>query len=199
VDWWRTDSVNVIKKIKSETNVNFTPQGAFDYIKSKLDDFYARGDTLAAQETAMNQLSALYEANSLDTTELYQTFGEINDELLSWQRIANMLTPILGYFGYTPPSTLGIDPFTLAAIAGTLIAVAALLWSWYNSSRIDAHATAIRTLAQNVPLSPTDQAIVDQATTSPGFFSSIFSGLGTVGNYLLIGGGIYLAILLLRK
>lgn len=178
---------------------DWTPQGAYDYIKGKLDDFYVKGNTLQSQEQALNQLSALYEAQGLDTTDLYKTFSEVNDELLSWQRIANKLTPILGYFGYTPPSGLGIDPFTLAAIAGTLIAVAALLWSWYNSSRIDAHSAAIKVLAANVPLSPTDQAIVDQATTSPGIFGSLFSGLGTVGNYLLIGGAIYLGIILLRK
>lgn len=179
--------------------MDFTPQGAFEYIKSKLDDFYAKGDTLQNQEQALSQLSALYETQGLDTADLYKTFGEVNDELLSWQRIANKLTPILGYFGYAPPSGLGIDPFTLAAIAGTLIAVAALLWSWYNSSRIDQHNVAIKTLAANVPLSPADQAIVDAATTSPGIFGSLFSGLGTIGNYLLIGGAIYLGIILLRK
>lgn len=179
--------------------MNFTPQGAFDYIKGKLDDFYVKGDTLVNQEQALNAILAAYQENGMDSTDAANLMNDVNNELLQWQSIANKLTPILGYFGYTPPSGLGIDPFTLAAIGTTIIAVAALLWSWYNSQRIDAHNTAIKTLAANVPLSPTDQAIVDQATTSTGFFSSLFSGLGTVGNYLLIGGAIYLGILLLRK
>jgi len=179
--------------------VDFTPQGAFDYIHGKLDDFYAKGDNLQGQEQAITALIVAYQNADMDATEVYNLMNEVNNELLSWQRIANKLTPILGYFGYTPPSGLGIDPFTLAAIATTLLAVAALLWSWYNSQRIDAHNTAIKTLAANVPMSPADQAIVDQATTPTGFFGSLFSGLGTVGNYLLIGGAIYLGILLLRK
>lgn len=178
--------------------MNFTPQGAFDYIRGKLDDFYHKGNTLQAQEQAITALIVAYQNASMDATEIYALMGEVNDELLQWQSIANRLTPIIGYFGYTP-SGLGIDPFSLAAIATTLLAVAALLWSWYNSQRIDSHNVAIKILAANVPMSPTDQAIVDQATTSSGFFGSLFSGLGTVGNYLIIGGVVYLGILLLRK
>lgn len=177
--------------------MDFTPQAAFDYIKSKLNDFYAKGETLYAQEQALNQLMALYQANNMDSTAVAQVFGEVNDELLSFQRIERKLTPLLGYFGYSPG--LGIDPFTLIAIGGALVTVAALLWSWYNASRIDAHSTAIRTLAANVPMSETDKAIIDQATTSTGLFGSLFSGLGTMGNYLLIGGAIYLGILFMRR
>jgi hypothetical protein len=177
--------------------MDFTPQAAFDYIKGKLDDFYQKGDALQLQEQSITALMVEYQNQGLDQTPLENLMGEVNGELLGWQRIANKLTPILSYFGYTPPGQLGIDPFTLAAIAGTLIAVAALLWSWYNSSRIDAHNSAIKTLAANVQLSPQDQAIVDAATTPPGLLgslSSIFSGLGTIGSYLVIGGLAYLLL-----
>lgn len=177
--------------------MDFTPQGAFDYVKSKLDDFYIKGNILYQQEDALNTLVAQYQTQGLDQTDLDTIFGEVNNELLQWQSISNKLTPVLTYFGYTPASgtSLGIDPFTLAAIAASLLAVAALMWSWYNSSRIDAHNTAIKVLAANVQLSPTDQAVIDQATTAPSFLGSIFSGLGNMGTYLLIGGAIYLWII----
>lgn len=178
--------------------MDLSPQAAFDWIKGKLNDFYAKGDTLQSQEQALNSLIAAYVANNMDATDLYTLMGEVNDELLAWQSISNKLTPLLGYFGYTPPS-LGLDPLTLVAIGSSLLAVYSLLWAWYNSQKIDAHSDAIKLLASHVPLSPTDQAVIDQATTPTGFWPSIFGGLGTIGNYLLIGGALYLAILWSRK
>ena len=68
--------------------MDISPQAAFDWIKGKLDDFYQKGNTLYAQEDALNQLMALYTAQNIDSSEVANTFNEVNNELLSWQSIS---------------------------------------------------------------------------------------------------------------
>ena len=177
--------------------MDFTPQGAFNYIKGKLDDFYAKGRRLRAQEQAANVLVVQLQGAGYDPTPAYETLAGIEDDLRGWNRISNMLSPILSYFGYN--TGLGLDPVTLIAIGGTLIAVAVLLYSWYNSQRLDQHDIAIRTLAANIPLSDADQAVIDNATSPPGFLSSIFPNLGDLGSTLLIGGAVIVGLFFLSR
>lgn len=170
-----------------------TAQEAYDYIAGILPDFQRKGETLYSQLHAANVLRAQYRSNGYDDTEISQVYEEILSEYNQWTSIMGMITPIATVFGI---SGLGIDPVTLLTIGGTLVAIAAALLAFYANNRIQQHSEAIKRIAAYIPLSAEDKAIVDDATTT-NWFS--FPGLSSIGQYLLIGGAIYLAIILFRK
>jgi len=173
--------------------LKMTASEAYDYIAGILPDFQLKGETLYVQLHASNVLRSQLRQENFDTSEIDIVYEEIQLDLNKWLSIKNKLEPILTVFGYTQ---LGIDPITLFTIGGTLIAIAALLLAFYNTNKIDSHSEAIKRIATYVNLTPEDQAIVDNATTSSIFN---FGALGNIGKYLLIGGAVYLAILMFRK
>lgn len=170
-----------------------TASEAYNYIAGILPDFQAKGEALYRQLNAANVLRSQLRALDQDTEEISSIYQSIQEDLNQWLSIKNKLEPVLTFFGYTG---LGVDPLTLLAIGGSLIAIASLLVAFYNSNRIDQHSEAIKRIATYVNLSPEDQAIVDNATTSS-FFD--FSAFGNIGKYLLIGGALYLAVLMFRR
>jgi membrane-bound ClpP family serine protease len=170
-----------------------TPTEAYEYIANILPDFQRKGETLYTQLHAANILRVELRDSNLDDSEISQVYDEIQQDLNQWLSIKNKLAPILTVFGYTG---LGIDPVTLLAIGGTLIVIAALLVSFYNSNQIDRHSEAIKRIASYVNLTPEDRTIVNEATNKNIFG---FGSLGDIGKYLLWGGAIYLAILIFKK
>jgi hypothetical protein len=176
-----------------------TPKEAYDYIANALPDFQAKGNTLYQQLHAANILRAQIHQAGDDSTDIDNLYDEILSDVNQWNAIKDKLVPVLSYFGYSglgEPVTISV--VTLAVIGASLIAIVALLIDFYNSNRIAAHANALKVISSKLQLNPDDQAVVDQAT-STGLFGSLFSGLGTFGNYLFWGGAIYLGILLLRE
>ena len=170
-----------------------TAQEAFDYIANLLPDFQKKGETLYQQLNAANLLRAKIRSTGSDTSEIDALYNEIYADLQQWNQVKDKIVPVANVFGVTG---LGLDPFTLLTIGGTLIAIASALAFFYANNRINQHATAIRTIAGYVEMTPEDQAIVNEATTQSWF---TFPGIEKFGQYLLIGGAIYLAIILFRK
>jgi len=170
-----------------------TASEAYDYIANILPDFQRKGETLYVQLHAANVLRSQLRQENFDTSEIDLVYQDIQSDLNSWLSIKNKLEPILTVFGYT---NLGVDPITLITIGGTLIAIAGLLLTFYNTNKIDRHSEAIKRIATYLNLSPEDQAIVNDAT-APSIFN--FGALGDIGKYLLIGGAIYLAILIFKR
>jgi len=174
-----------------DTQVNV--EEAYAYVADILPDFQRKGETLYVQLNAANILRANLRASYIDDTEITQVYNEIQQDLNDWLSIKNKLEPMLTFFGYTG---LGTIPLALLAISRTLIVVAGLLIIFYEHNRIDAHSVALKRISTYLPLSPEDQAIVDNATDKSIFD---FGSFGDIGKYLLWGGAIYLAILLFRK
>jgi hypothetical protein len=166
-----------------------TPNEAFDYISNLLPDFQRKGETLYAQLHAANVLRAQVRSAGLDDSEISTVYNEIQSDLNRWTTITNQLQPFLTLFGYTG---LGLGP----AIPIAIVSIAALMVAFYSLHRIDQHSEAIKRIATYVNLTPEDQTVIDEATTT-----SIFNlgSLGNISKYLLIGGAVYLAILMFRR
>lgn len=172
-----------------------TASEAYEYISNILPDLQAKGNLLYAQLHAANLVRGEIRAVGSSTVQIDAVYSAIEQDLQKWNEIKNTLEPLLLYFDV---SQLGIDFFTLALIGGTLITIATLVVTFYNTNKIDQHSNAIQAIARNVNLSPADREIVNDAT-STGWFSNLFPGLGSIGNYLVIGGLIYLGILAFRR
>jgi hypothetical protein len=170
-----------------------TAAEAYDHIAGILPDFQAKGEILYVQLHAANILRSELRQANLDISEIDAIYQDINQDINQWVSIKNKLQPFLSFFGYTG---LGIDPVTLITIGASLIAISALLISFYNTNKIDSHSIAIKRLSTYLNLTPEDQAIVDDAT-APSIFN--FGALGNIGKYLLLGGAIYLAILIFKR
>lgn len=172
--------------------MDFSLQAAVDYIPSKLDDFYSKGSQLTAQWDSVNFLLAAYDSAGLDSASLAQLANEINNDILAWQAVERKLTPIASLFGYTPPN-LGFAPIIIA-YGAIIIAVAVAMYLFYQSNKIDQHSEAIKLIASKIQLTDQEQSVITNATKSSSIFGDLFSGLGTIGTYLIIGIAAYLVL-----